>query len=86
MIHLAREMNIILCGPTTPWTGVGKWVWRGNQMGSGPLRFLSNPQLSMVWYAFTNYRLSWTSDVIPLSMMSCWRFMLGLRANIFLYP
>jgi len=23
VIHLAREMNIILCGPTIPWTGIG---------------------------------------------------------------
>jgi len=24
MIHFAGKMNIILCGPTIPWTGIGK--------------------------------------------------------------
>ena len=55
-------------------------------MGTGPLGFLANPQLSTGLYAFTNYRLSQASHVIPLSMMSCRELMLGLKANIFLYP
>ena len=45
-------------------------------MGTGPLGFLANPQLSTILYAFTNYRLNWASHAIPLSMMSyrdlCW--------------
>ena len=55
-------------------------------MGIGPLEFLVNSQLSTDLYAFTNYRLSQTSHAIPLSMMSCRGIMLGLKANIFLYP
>ena len=57
-----------------------------NQVGSGPLGFLANPQLSTGLICFINYRLSWASHVIPLSMMSYRGPMLGLKANIFLYP
>jgi len=42
--------------------------------------------VSIIWYAFTNYRLSWASHDIPLSMMSSRELMLDLNANIFLYP
>jgi len=27
--HFAEEMNIVLCGPTIPWTGISKQFWRG---------------------------------------------------------
>ena len=53
-------------------------------MGTGPLGFLANPQLSTGLYAFTNYRLSRASHAIPLSMMSYRGLMLGLKANIIL--
>ena len=55
-------------------------------MGTGLLDFLANPQLSMDLIYLFNYRLSWASYAIPLSMMSCQGLMLGLKANIFLYP
>ena len=55
-------------------------------MGLGPLGFLATPQLSTDLICLTNYHLSWTSHAIPLSMMSYQRFMLDLKANIFLYP
>jgi len=29
VIHLVGKMNIILSAPTSPWTGIGKWFWRG---------------------------------------------------------
>jgi len=48
-------------------------------MGTCPLGFLANPQLS------TDYRLSWASHAIPLSMMSYRGLVLGLKANISLY-
>ena len=67
-----------ICGLTILWTRIGKWFWRGDQMGTGPLGFLANPQLST--------GLSRASHAIPLSMMSCRGLMLGLQANIFLYP
>ena len=38
----AREMNIILCGPIIPWTGIGKQFWRGVKMGLGLLGLLAN--------------------------------------------
>jgi len=54
-------------------------------MGSGPLEFLANPQLStgLVWQAFTNYSLSWASHAIPLSMMSCQGLFVGLKSQLF---
>ena len=55
-------------------------------MGQSPLGFLANPQLSMDLVCLTNYCLSWASHAIPLSIMSCRRHMLDLKANIFFYP
>ena len=56
-----------------------------NQMGTGPLGFLANPQLSTGLICLYQH-LSRASHAIPLSMMSCRELMLGLKANIFLYP
>ena len=57
-----------------------------NQMGTGPLEFLANPQLSTGLICLYQLPFESGSHVIPLSMMSCRGLMLGLRANIFLYP
>ena len=54
-------------------------------MGSGPIGFLANHQLSSDLVSFTNYCLSWASHAIPLSMVSNREFLLDLKANIFLY-
>ena len=35
-----------ICGLTILWIRIGKRFWRGNQMGTCPLGFLANPQLS----------------------------------------
>jgi len=54
-------------------------------MGSGPLGFLANPQLSMNLVCL--YQLPFELGyAIPLSMVSYREFLLDLRANIFLYP
>jgi len=56
----------------------------GEKSGIRSLRIFSKSLAQWVWYAFTNYRLSWASHVIPLSMMSCWGFYIGLRSLCFL--
>ena len=78
-------MTYLLYGSTIPWKRIGRGFWR-NQIGLGPLRFVANLNYQRIWCAFTNYRLSQASHVIPLSMMSYRKLMLGLKANIFLYP
>jgi len=55
-------------------------------MGPRPLGFLANPQLSTDLMGLYQPPLSWASHAIPLSMISCRRLMLDLKANIFLYP
>ena len=81
--HFVREMNIFLSG--LPFHGREVTLER-NQTGTGPLRFLANPQLSTDVIYLYQLPLSWASHAIPLSMMSYRGLMLGLKANIFLYP
>jgi len=38
-------MTFFPCGSTIPWKRIGREFYK-NEMGSGPLEFLANPQLS----------------------------------------
>ena len=62
-------MNTAFCGPTIPWRGIGKGFYR-NQIGSGPLGFLANPQLSTDLVCLYQLSFELASHAIPLSMMS----------------
>jgi len=53
---------------------------------SDPLEFLLNSQLSTNLVCFYQLPFELGSHPIPLSMMSCENFSLGLNANSFLYP
>ena len=52
-------------------------------MGTGPLGFLANPQLSTDLICLYQLPLSRASHAIPLSMMSCRGLMLGLKSQRF---
>jgi len=49
---------------------------------TNPLGFLANSQHQRIWCAFTNYRLSWASHAIPLSMMSYRGVFVGLNSPL----
>jgi len=55
-------------------------------MGTCPLGFLANPQPSTDLIRLYQLPFELASHAIPLSMMNCQGLMLGLMANIFLYP
>ena len=55
-------------------------------MGSGPLRFLANPQLSTDLVCLYQPPVELAGHAIPLSMVSYREFLLDLKTNIFLYP
>ena len=52
-------------------------------MGTSPLGFLANPQLSTDLICLYQLPFELGSHAIPLSIMSCQRFMLGLKGQHF---
>jgi len=71
--YFTREIITAFYSPTIPWTGIGKGFWR-KRRDQIPLEFSLALSCQRIWYAFINYRLSWTSNAIPLSIMCCQGF------------
>ena len=81
--YFVGETITTFYSPTILWTGIGKRFWRGRR-NQVPQNFQQTLNYQRIWYAFTNYRLSWASHAIPLSMMSCRGFFVRHKCQLFL--
>jgi len=70
----------LLCGCTIPYKGIGREFWR-NQIGSGPLGFLANPQLSTDLVCLYQLPFELASHAIQHDELS--RFYVGLKSQLF---
>jgi len=69
VFYFIEKINTIFCGPAILWKGIGKKFW-WEKVGSGPLRFLVNPQLSTDLVCLYQLPFELASHAIPLSVMS----------------